>query len=171
MSGMRVLVLLACAVIPAGCRAPGGGGTEYQAVLGIRTSVPPAELAGRLGLEKGVRQSGRRIEAVLPGSPAEAAGLGVGDVLVELDGVVPFSQDDVDDVVAVHRPGDRIEATRIDPRSGERHTVLVELGRGEPAGGKGIRWQHASLAHLSDALRQARAQKKKVLVGLSGAET
>ncbi len=34
-----------------------------------------------------------------------------------------------------------------------------------------MNWQYASLAQLESALEEARAQKKKVLVGLSGAET
>lgn len=143
------------------------------ATLGIETAVPSDEVAEALGLTNKVRLHGRQISRLEPGGPAAAAGLQLGDVLLSLGGNDLYSHDDISDFLLVSSPGD--ESPAVFRRQGEaaiRRTTL-SLG-GKPIAAKGrpaIEWQFSGPGQLAKALDAARAQKKKVLVGLSGAET
>jgi S1-C subfamily serine protease len=124
-----------------------------------------------MGLEYKVRQQGRVIEGVAEESAASKSGLRTGDVLLQLGEVVLYSQDDIDDFVSVHEPGASVRATLVRSGTSERKEIQITLGTGTVRSADTLRWQYASLAQLPAALEQARAEKKKVLVGLSGAET
>jgi len=66
----------------------------------------------------------------MPGSPAEAAGLQVGDLLKELDGDAIDTIQDFQAVLASHEPGDRVHVVFIrDGGSRETDVVLTERKR------------------------------------------
>ena len=144
---------------------------QARAALGVKTDVPPEGLAREMDLDFQVRQQGRLVTSVLEEGAAHEAGIRSGDVLLQLGEVTLYSQDDIDDFVSVHEPGDEVSTTVVRGQSGEREDLLIELGTGAARSKEAIEWQYASLAQLPAALEQARAEKKKVLVGLSGAET
>ena len=174
---MKLLLSVTIALASGACRSPAAPppesslSLEKSAALGVTTSVPPGALAREMGLALQVRLQGRLVESVSEGSAAEAAGIRRGDVLLRLDDVTLYSQDDIDDFVSVHRPGDRVRATVVRGETNRREELSIELGAGPARTREGIDWQYASLAQLPAALEEARAAKKKVLVGLSGAET
>jgi len=166
---LPALLALAACQVPA--PAPLEAATERSATLGITTGVPPAELARRLGLEFDVRQQGRLVQSLVADGPAARAGIEVEDVLLELDGVTLYSQDDVADILSVHAPDEVLSASVVRNATSEREEIELTLGTGAARSAHELRWQYASLAQLPAALERARAEKKKVLVGLSGAET
>ncbi len=89
------------------------GGTAQQAGQGAW-----------LGVSIAADQNGLVVAQVVPGSPAEAAGLEQGDVIVGLDGRQVASPDELGSAIAAHAPGDRIELQLADGRA-----VDVELGQ------------------------------------------
>jgi len=72
---------------------------------------------------------GARITGLVPDGPAEAAGLAVGDVIVEIDGKPVTSETSLTALLRVHSPGDRASVTWVDD-AGQRHTANVRLGTG-----------------------------------------
>jgi len=83
---------------------------------------------GWLGVELKTRdpkQAGVVIEAILPTSPAYAAGLAVGDVILSVDGEAVSRPPDVVRIVTSHRPGERV-ALVID-RQGQSRILAVGL--------------------------------------------
>jgi SAM-dependent methyltransferase len=81
-----------------------------------------------LGVELGPpQQDGVEIRRIVPDTAAEKAGLEAGDVLVTLDGARMPGLEQVQDAIAAHRPGDRVELALL--RDGQRITMEVELGQ------------------------------------------
>jgi serine protease Do len=72
---------------------------------------------------------GAEVKSVQPGTPAERAGLRMGDVIVALDGRPIRRASDLTVGLALHQPGDRVTLTVI--RYGTRLEVEVELGQFE----------------------------------------
>lgn len=70
---------------------------------------------------------GLRLSGVRAGSPAEAAGLKVGDIIVELGGVTVNDLYTYSDALYAHQPGDKIAIVVM--RGTERVTVQVTLGK------------------------------------------
>ncbi len=66
-----------------------------------------------------------RVDTLLAGSPAEAAGLAEGDAIVAVSGVEIASFSDLTHSIMRRRPGDRVKVT-VD-RGGERFTRCVQL--------------------------------------------
>jgi hypothetical protein len=96
--------------------APTAGGREASNVyLG---SVPDMSSSDTPGL---------RLTGVRPGSPADAAGLRAGDVIVALGGEAVKDLYSYSDALYAHQPGDRVDILFL--RAGERRTVTVTLGR------------------------------------------
>jgi S1-C subfamily serine protease len=78
-------------------------------------------------------QSGAQVTGVVPGGPADRAGVQQGDKIVAIDNRPISSSDDVSAAVAAHRPGQQAKVTVI--RGGNRRTLTVTLGtRPEKAG-------------------------------------
>lgn len=146
-------------------------GSQWTGSLGVETRVPSEETVEAMSLPHRVRQQGREIVSLEPDGAAARLGLSEGDVLLRADGVDLYSQDDLLDVVRVRKPGDRIRLLLVRSGRTDAEELEVELGRGELRRPDSLRWQYASLAQLPRALEEARAAKKKVMVGLSGAET
>jgi len=71
-------------------------------------------------------RAGATITDVVPGSPAETAGIEVGDVVISVDGVPILGFDDLVAQVRSHQPGQTVEVTII--RDGNETTVPITLG-------------------------------------------
>ncbi|MEX2212294.1 MAG: trypsin-like peptidase domain-containing protein [Gaiellaceae bacterium] len=80
-----------------------------------------------LGVQIADDEAGARIAEVVPGSPADDAGLRTGDVVTEAGGNAVESADDLRQAVADREPGDSLELTF--ERDGDTRTLTVELGR------------------------------------------
>jgi hypothetical protein len=70
---------------------------------------------------------GLRLTGVRPGSPADAAGLRAGDVIVALGGRAVKDLYTYSDALYAHQPGDRVDIVLL--RDGERRTITATLGR------------------------------------------
>jgi hypothetical protein len=70
---------------------------------------------------------GVRIQGVRTGSPAEAAGLRAGDVIVEFDGATVANLEDFSAVLFTARPGQRVEIEAL--RDGTRVRTTATLGQ------------------------------------------
>jgi aminopeptidase N len=95
-----------------GAAPAGGGGEGRRVALG---TVPDFAFAG----------PGVRLEGVVPGSPAEQAGLAAGDVLVELGGEAIADLRGYSAALKRLSPGDRVEVAYV--RDGVRRAVQVEV--------------------------------------------
>lgn len=97
-------------------------GEVQRALLGILIANVDAELAERNNLDvlKGIYISG-----VNSGSAADEAGLEVGDVIVGIDGKPVNSVAELQETIAVNRPGDKVEVTYI--RDGRELITKAEL--------------------------------------------
>jgi serine protease Do len=91
--------------------------------LGVAVQDVDRELAASLGLEQ---PGGGIITRVEPDSPAAAAGLATGDVIVAVDGKTVGDASDLPPLVGGHKPGTALTLTLI--RDGERIQREVELG-------------------------------------------
>lgn len=98
------------------------GGDAGPAYLGVSTSPPPPALVRQLGLAGGL---GLLVDAVLPDSPAAAAGLKEHDLLQKLDDQVLVNPDQFSALVGMRRPGDEIELTAI--RGGQSTSLRAVL--------------------------------------------
>ncbi len=93
----------------------GGSGPEQPA--------PSEEPGAWLGAAVADGDEGALLAKVVPGSPAEEAGLEPGDVVVGIDGEAVAGAEDLVNAVAGHEPGDRVTLELADGSS-----VEVELG-------------------------------------------
>lgn len=71
-------------------------------------------------------EQGALIQEVMPGSPAEAAGVQVGDIITAVDGTPVDANHRLADVVSQYRPGDRVKITVW--RAGDSKRITVTLG-------------------------------------------
>jgi Trypsin-like serine proteases, typically periplasmic, contain C-terminal PDZ domain len=67
-----------------------------------------------------------RVQAVLPGSPAEKAGIRPGDVITAVDGRPLAGLRALSEVLKAHRPGDEIAVTVV--RGATPRTLRAVLG-------------------------------------------
>jgi S1-C subfamily serine protease len=114
-----------------------GGKVEY-AFLGVTSESLYPQLAEHLGLDT---KTGAMITDVVGGSPADKAGLKGstgettfqlqhvktgGDVVIAVDGKPVFQNNDLSELVALHKPGDTVTLDIL--RGGQHATVDVTLG-------------------------------------------
>jgi S1-C subfamily serine protease len=71
--------------------------------------------------------TGALIASVVPGGPADDAGVTEGDVVVEFDGTSIETAEDLGEAIRARRPGDTVEVALV-REGGERVTVTIELG-------------------------------------------
>ncbi|SRR6266567_372141 len=90
--------------------------------LGIETANLDAAAAARLGL--GITR-GALVEAVVPGSPADKAGLTKDSVITAVNGRAIDSVDALGPAIHTHRPGDSIRVTWANATGS--HTATIEL--------------------------------------------
>jgi putative serine protease PepD len=88
------------------------GGTGAQAYLGVATADAPG---------------GALIQSVVPGSPAAGAGLQVGWVIVAIDGQNVAQAASIAQILAAHKPGQRVVVTVHLP-NGSARSIPVVLG-------------------------------------------
>jgi hypothetical protein len=91
----------------------GGGSLQLstdrtRVALGLRLGVADNQLAASLGLES---RSVRRILSVTPGQPAAKAGLQAGDLVLDLDGEKPVTEDRLRAVLLRKRPGENLHVS------------------------------------------------------------
>jgi len=97
-------------------------GKATHAYMGVGTRSITPELKQQYGLS---RSSGLLVAQVAPGSPAEAAGLQQGDIIVKVDGQDVTDPAALATTVRGMKPGDQVHLT-ID-RNGQEQTVTVTL--------------------------------------------
>ncbi len=105
-------------------------GKITTAYLGVRYSMLTTEIQkeNNLAVDHGaliLRGEKMTDFAVIPGSPADKAGLMENDVITEIDGVKIDANQQVADVIADHKPGDTLSLTVW--HKGETKTVKVTL--------------------------------------------
>jgi len=156
---------------PADAKAQGK--YEWVASLGVETRAPSKEECLKYALRLEVRYQGQLVTGLAKDSVAAKAGIEKGDIILKLGKVEIFSSDDIRDLVMVQRPGQPIAVLLTRGKTKKQETLSVKLGARKIPARKGPRleWQYAGLPYLQDVLRRAKKQKKRVLVGLSGAET
>jgi S1-C subfamily serine protease len=69
---------------------------------------------------------GAVVQEVIAGSPAEDAGVAIGDVITRVDGTPIDSNHRLADVVGQYQPGDRIKLTIL--RAGDTKSITATLG-------------------------------------------
>jgi S1-C subfamily serine protease len=114
-----------------------GGKVEY-AFLGVTSESLYPQLADHLGIDA---DNGALITDVVNGSPADDAGLKGstgestfqlqhvktgGDVVIAVDGKPVFQNNDLSELIALHKPGDTVKLDIL--RDGQHATVDVTLG-------------------------------------------
>ena len=103
--------------------------------IGVQIQDLTPDLAAALGT---TRQRGAVVAQVLPGTPADAAGIRVGDVVVEMNGQPVDGSADLRNMVGLLRVGDAVHLTIV--RDGEAVQVNLAVGEsGEVAIGAGSR--------------------------------
>ncbi len=100
--------------------------------MGIAIQDVSEDMAKALGLEQ---LKGAIIGNVIPGEPAEAAGLRAGDVLVRVNGKDVANASEATRAIAALRPG--TDAKVVVVRDGNEKTFTVRLGERASRGGKG----------------------------------
>lgn len=81
---------------------------------------------GILGVDVQSGTGGAYVAAVVPGSPAEAAGIMAGDTIVNVDGAAITSAPSLTSVLSAHRPGDVVRVTWVDPL-GQSSSARIRL--------------------------------------------
>lgn len=97
--------------------------SQDRAYLGVVVVEAPPYLTMQLGLPS---ERAGLVSSVVPGSPAEAGGLQVHDVLVEIDGAPPANPKALRERLAGKTPGDTLTITYL--RRGKRDTSTFILG-------------------------------------------
>lgn len=152
--------------------ATAGAIDERSGTLGVETRQPSKEegKAFALGAIAG-RWRGRLVTSVEEGGPAAKAGLREGDVLVRVGDNDLYSQDDLDDALRAARAGQEVRLVVRRAGSHEEESLAAKLGAASAAAEGAFVWDFAGPAQIDEALVLARAEGKRVVVGLSGAET
>ena len=108
---------------------------DYGAVergqLGVSIFAVTPEVARSLGLH---RAAGGLVTQVVPGSPAERAGVRAGDVITTIAGHVVRSNADLRNAIGFLRVGDEVTIDLLhDGRREQRHAILARTLVGAPA--------------------------------------
>jgi S1-C subfamily serine protease len=102
---------------------------EDRAWLGVQVVPLDDTVASQLGLPPGTR--GAAIGGVIPGSPAEEAGIREGEVIVEVDGDSIGSANDLTETLTRRGPGEEVDVTLVSSEG--RRSVTLELAQRPPA--------------------------------------
>jgi Do/DeqQ family serine protease len=134
-------------------------GKVQRALLGVM--IEPLTPEKQKEVEIPVSQ-GAYIADVYGGSAAEGAGLRSGDVIVEIEGKPIHSPAELTEIIARHRPGDRVRVVYY--RGQERREVTVRLkGRSSEETEESTASGHSYLKQLGAQVRPITAAEKKEL--------
>ena len=106
-----------------------------QIIDGRSSSTVHIGVPGFLGVQlvpgspQGTSTAGVQVAGVVPGSPAEGAGIQQGDVITAVDGHAVASAADLHAAVSPHHPGDTVTVAWTDA-GGKKHTARLRLGSG-----------------------------------------
>ncbi len=89
--------------------------------------TPPPSERPYLGIRFIMRERGAEIMEVVPDTPADRAGLQVGDIILKVDGQRVRPSRPLPEILLSYRPGDRVTLTV--EREGEEIEIPVTLGR------------------------------------------
>jgi S1-C subfamily serine protease len=97
----------------------------------VTSPAPPVAAArGFLGVQvQSNGSAGAFVAGVVPGKPAEAAGIQAGDTIVAIDGRAIASPTALTSVLSMHAPGDTVRVVWVDG-VGARHTASIRLAAG-----------------------------------------
>ena len=101
-----------------------GGKVRVPAYLGVTTTTLNDATRDRLGLASG---AGAYVTSVGLGTPAEAAGLRPGDVILAVGNDKVTSSDELGTAVRKHKPGEQVEVRW--RRGGAERSATVTLGQ------------------------------------------
>jgi len=128
-------------------------GAVRQAFLGVGLMVDSADTLGV------------RVVKVARGSPAEAAGIHVGDRILAIDGEEMKTSEEITSLVRAMRPGEEIALTVL--RDAEIHALTAKLGTATPDANVGavpreeeIRAIHENIDRLQDETRRLEERLK-----------
>jgi len=96
-------------------------GTVTHSYFGVGVVTVPAGLASAQGHEGGIY-----VSSVVPGGPADSAGLKPGDVITSVDGKPATSADQLAAITIAKRPGDTVTVEFV--RGGQSKTTKLTLG-------------------------------------------
>jgi S1-C subfamily serine protease len=100
-------------------------GRVVRGYIGIQYSSITTRQAAQLGLPNGT--IGIIVSQVVPGSPADQAGVQVNDIITTVNDQVIDADHPLSSLLVKNRPGDKVKLTLI--RSGKEMTVDVTLGQ------------------------------------------
>jgi len=103
-------------------------GQMVRSFIGI---VPEQMVPSGAPLPRGLSEA-VRIARVTPGSPAETAGLRVGDIILRVDGHPTPTLNEIKKFMHIHEPGDRV---KFDVLRGDEE-LSVEVVAGSPPSGR-----------------------------------
>lgn len=118
-------------------------GPEGDGFLGVITQDLTPPLREALGMKD---EAGVLVNSVVPGSPAEQAGVRVGDVLLRLDGKELGSSRGLREAVSSLSVGDTAELSLL--RNSKKHTLRVEIGARPEAPARAGRFAIGRSAYL-----------------------
>lgn len=101
-------------------------GTIEHGFIGVTIQPVDDQIAGAIGLD---RAAGALVASVQPSSPAEAAGVQVGDVVLKVNGADVATPKDLSRAIADLAPGD--QAALVVLRGGEETDLDINVGRME----------------------------------------
>ena len=104
---------------------PGFGNGNGNGNGGNALPAPSTRSTAFLGVSAETASNGARVTTVADGTPADDAGLRVGDVITKVDGDSVTSLRSLATAVGAHDPGDEVTVTYM--RNGDDHTVDVVL--------------------------------------------
>lgn len=136
-------------------------GMVQRAKLGIQYRDVSAYIDEQHGKDKEVdlgTVSGAYIEEVAADGAAEEAGLEKGDVIVSIDGKEITKSGDLQEIIAVKQPGDKVQVVYL--RNRKRHTATVTLLNEQ---GKASKLEIIDEEGLGASLRPVSEQEKKEL--------
>jgi len=132
-------------------------GAVRQAFLGVGLRVDPVDTLGV------------RVMKVAPGSPAETAGIRVGDRILAMEGVEMRTSEEISAMVRGMRPGEEISLTIL--RDAEIHPLVATLGTASGEASAGGAPREAEMRALRENIDRLRDESRRLEERLKALET